>query len=112
MPLYQLMKKTDYFIWSQRADDAFNNLKRALSTVLILAALALREPMLLYIAATPHVISVVIMVERTEEGKELPIQRPVYYLSEVLILSKQKLPALPEGRVQRVHGGQEVEALL
>jgi hypothetical protein len=29
------------------------------------------------------------MVERTEEGKELPVQRPVYYLSEVVALSKQ-----------------------
>jgi hypothetical protein len=30
MLLYQLMKKTDHFVWSQRADDAFNDLKRAL----------------------------------------------------------------------------------
>jgi hypothetical protein len=52
-PLYQLMKKMDHFIWSQRADDAFNDLKRALSTVPILAAPAPREPMLLYITATP-----------------------------------------------------------
>jgi hypothetical protein len=44
--------------------------------------------MLLYITATPRVISVVIMVELTEEGKELSVQRPVYYLSEVLTLSK------------------------
>jgi hypothetical protein len=78
-----------HFIWSQRADDAFNDLKRALSTTPILAASAPREPMLLYIAATPRFISVVIVVERTEEGKELSIQRPVYYLSEVLTLSKQ-----------------------
>jgi hypothetical protein len=48
--------------------------------------------MLLYIAATPRVISVVIVVERTEEGKELPVQRLVYYLSEVLTLSKQNYP--------------------
>jgi hypothetical protein len=48
--------------------------------------------MLLYIAATPRVIIVMIMVERTEEGKELPIQRPMYYLSEVLTLSKQNYP--------------------
>jgi ribonuclease HI len=48
--------------------------------------------MLLYIAATPRVISVVIVVERIEEGKELPVQRPVYYLSEVLTLSKQNYP--------------------
>jgi hypothetical protein len=30
MPLYQLMKKTDQFVWSQRADEAFKDLKRAL----------------------------------------------------------------------------------
>jgi hypothetical protein len=71
MPLYQLMKKMNHFVWSQRADDAFNDLKRALSTAPILVAPAPREPMLLYIAATPRVISIVIMVERTEEGKEL-----------------------------------------
>jgi hypothetical protein len=33
-----------------------------------------------------------IVVERTEEGKELPVQRPVYYLSEVLTLSKKNYP--------------------
>jgi hypothetical protein len=27
MPLYQLMKKTDHFVWSQRADEAFKDLK-------------------------------------------------------------------------------------
>jgi hypothetical protein len=83
------MKKTDHFVWSQRADDAFNDLKQALSTTPVLATLASREPMLLYIAATPRVISVMIMVERAKEGKELAVQRPVYYLSEVLTLSKQ-----------------------
>jgi hypothetical protein len=92
VPLYQLMKKTDHFVWSQCADEAFNDLKRALSTVPILAVSAPREPMLLYIAATPRVVSVVIVVERTEEGKELPVQRPVYYLSEVLTLSKKNYP--------------------
>jgi ribonuclease HI len=92
MPLYQLMKKTDHFVWSRRADDGFNDLKRALSTAPILAAPAPWEPMLLYIAATPRVISIVIVVEHTKEGKELPIQRLVYYLSEVLTLSKQNYP--------------------
>jgi hypothetical protein len=48
--------------------------------------------MLLYIAATPRVVSVVIVVECTEKGKELPVQRPMYYLSEVLTLSKQNYP--------------------
>ena len=33
-----------------------------------------------------------IVVERKEEGKEHPVQRPVYYVSEVLIESKQRYP--------------------
>jgi hypothetical protein len=40
MPLYQPMKKIDHFVWSQRTDEAFNDLKRALSTTPVLAALA------------------------------------------------------------------------
>ena len=32
------------------------------------------------------------MVERKEAGKEHPVQRPVYYISEVLIESKQRYP--------------------
>jgi hypothetical protein len=92
VPLYQLMKKTDHFIWSQRADEAFNDLKRALSTAPILAAQAPRKPMLLYIVATLRVVSIVIVVEHIEEGKELPVQCPEYYLIEVLTLSKQNYP--------------------
>ena len=54
----------------------------------MLAALTPKEPMLLYIAATSRVVSTVNVVERKEEGKSLPVQRPVYYLSEVLSASK------------------------
>ncbi|KAK1651072.1 hypothetical protein QYE76_068877 [Lolium multiflorum] len=46
--------------------------------------------MLLYIAPTNRVVSVVVVVEREEEGKTM--QRPVYCLSEVLSLSKQNYP--------------------
>jgi diketogulonate reductase-like aldo/keto reductase len=38
------------------------------------------------------VVSVVLLVERKEAGKEQPVQRPVYYLSEVLSQSKQNYP--------------------
>jgi ribonuclease HI len=48
--------------------------------------------MLLYITATPRVTSIVIAVEHIEKGKELPVHRLVYYLSEVLTLSKQNCP--------------------
>jgi hypothetical protein len=72
-----------------QADVAFKELKKMMSTAPILASLLLKEPMLLYIAATNRVVSAVV-VEREEEGKT--VQRPVYYLSEVLSTSKQNYP--------------------
>ncbi|KAK1631039.1 hypothetical protein QYE76_005354 [Lolium multiflorum] len=44
------------------------------------------------LAATNKVISLVIVVERKEEGHEYDVQRPVYYISEVLTESKQRYP--------------------
>jgi ribonuclease HI len=38
------------------------------------------------------VVSAVIVVERTEEGHALPVQRPVYYISEVLSETKARYP--------------------
>ena len=55
-----------------------------LSTTPILAAPAPGEPMMLYIAATLRVVNAVFVVERTEDNKPQPVQRPVYYISEVL----------------------------
>jgi hypothetical protein len=48
--------------------------------------------MLLYMAATNRVVSIVIVVERKEEAQEYGVQRPVYYVSEVLTESKQCYP--------------------
>ncbi|KAK1620397.1 hypothetical protein QYE76_025914 [Lolium multiflorum] len=52
-----------------RTDEAFRDLKRVLSTAPILATPASMEPMLLYIAATNRVVSVVLVVERKEAGE-------------------------------------------
>ncbi|KAK1679374.1 hypothetical protein QYE76_040222 [Lolium multiflorum] len=90
LPLYALMKKSDTFVWTPQADAAFKELKTMLATAPILASPLEREPMLLYIAATNRVVSVVVVVEREEEEKT--VQRPVYYPSEVLSLSKQNYP--------------------
>ena len=86
------MKKSDKFLWDKEADDAFEELKKTLSTAPVLAAPTDKEPMLLYVAANERVVSVVVVVERKEEGKEYPVQHTVYYVSEVLTDSKQRYP--------------------
>ncbi|KAI5017179.1 hypothetical protein ZWY2020_037557 [Hordeum vulgare] len=76
--------------YRNEADEAFEALKRQLVNPPDLAAPTEKEPMLLYIAANSKAVSVAVVVERKEEGKEYPVQRPVYFISEVLTLSKQR----------------------
>ena len=47
---------------------------------------------MLYVAANTRAVSVAVVVERKEAGKEYPVQRSVYYVTEVLIESKQRYP--------------------
>src|SRR3954464_11257603 len=84
------MKKSEKFTWIQQADSTFHELKKMLAPTPILASPLSKEPMLLYVAATNRVVSVVIVVERNEEGKL--VKNPVYYLSQVLSASKQNYP--------------------
>jgi hypothetical protein len=51
-----------------------------------------KEPLLLYITATHQAVSTVLVVERSNKGEVHSVQRLVYFLSEVLSLSKQRYP--------------------
>ena len=86
------MKKSENFEWNDKADKAFTHLKQILSTPPVLVAPREREPLLLYIATTHQVVSTVLVIERSEEGKFHGVQQPVYFLSEVLSPSKQRYP--------------------
>jgi hypothetical protein len=63
LPLYRLLKKHERFSWTTEAQDALDKLKASL-----------------------------IVVECTEEGHALPVQRPVYYIREVLSNTKTCYP--------------------
>jgi hypothetical protein len=90
--LYRLLKKADKFAWNAEADTAFEDLKRILSMAPVLAAPMPKELMLLYIEGTNRMVSFVVAVEQPEDGKAHSVQRPIYYVSEVLTESKQCYP--------------------
>jgi hypothetical protein len=77
-------------VWTPEADQALSQLEDLLSKPPVLTAPRKGEQLLLYLAATTHVVSTVIIVERQEDGHAYPVQRPVYFVSEVLSESKAR----------------------
>jgi hypothetical protein len=92
LPLYRLLKKHEHFSWTVEAQEVLDKLKATLAHAPILTPPQDSEPLYLYVAATTQVVSAVIVVERTEEGHALPVQRPMYYISEVLSETKACYP--------------------
>src|SRR4051812_38666680 len=81
LPFYHLLRNAEKFEWTPEADDTFEDLKRPLSTSPVLVTPKEREPLLLYIVGTHQVVSIILVVERPEEGKTHGVQHPIYYLS-------------------------------
>jgi hypothetical protein len=90
IPFFKLLKHKEKFVWTPEADQALAQLKDFLSKPLVLTAPRKGEQLLLYLAVTTHVVSTAIVVERQEDGHAYPVQRPVYFVSEVLSESKAR----------------------
>jgi hypothetical protein len=75
-----------------RSGHSLRTTEKVLSTPPVLVAQKEKKPLLLYITATHQVVSTVLVVERSEEGKAQGVQRPVYFVSEVLSPTKQRYP--------------------
>jgi hypothetical protein len=88
LPFFKLLKHQDKFQWTEEAKRALQDLKQHLQSPSVLTAPLLGENLLFYIAATTHIISSVIVIERSEEGHAFGVQRSVYFISEVLSESK------------------------
>jgi hypothetical protein len=90
LPLLKLLKKADKFVWDDKAQKAFEALKESFTTTPIMTPPIPKETLLLYISTTTNVVSTVLVAEREEEGKAYFVQRPVYYVREVLANAKTR----------------------
>jgi hypothetical protein len=89
LPFFKLLKHQEKFVWTPKADQALAQLKDFLSK-----PPRKKEHLLLYLAVTTHVVSTAIVVERQEDGHAYPVQRPVYFVSEVLSESKARYQSI------------------
>jgi ribonuclease HI len=90
LPFFKLLKHHEKFAWTLEADQALAQLKDFLSKPPVLTAPRKKEQLLLYLAATTHVVSTAIVVERREDDHTYLVQRPVYFVNEVLSESKAR----------------------
>jgi hypothetical protein len=101
LPFFKLLRKSGPFSWTEEAEQAFQELKQHIVSLPILVALEPGEPLYLYIAVAAEAVSMVLVVERTAQEDQEPegsgpaagvqtVQRPVYYVSEVLHEAKTR----------------------
>ena len=74
MPLYKLLKKLDVFVLTKEGQQALESLKASLMSATILVAPEQREPLLLYVMASNHVVSAALVIEREELRHHLKVQ--------------------------------------
>jgi len=74
LPFFKLLRKSGKFEWNEVAAVAFQQLKEFLTTPPVLTAPEDRETLLLYIAATTHVVSTALVIERDEPDHVYKVQ--------------------------------------
>jgi hypothetical protein len=89
LPFFKLLKHEEKFVWTPEADQAPAHLKDFLSKPLVLTAPRKKEQLLLYLAATTHVVTAIV-IKQQEDGHAYPVQRPVYFVRKVLSKSKAR----------------------
>lgn len=86
-----LMRKPQKFGWDEKCEQAFVELKKHVFELPVLVKPELREKLFVYLSATEHVVSLVLI---REEG---PDQKTVYYVSHAL-----KGPELRYSEVEKI----------
>jgi hypothetical protein len=92
LPFFEVLKSAEVFQWGSAQQKAFEELKQYLIDLTTLTPPTPGAPMLLYVAASHSTVSAA-LVQKKLEGQTKK-QVPVYFVSEVLSLSKKNYTEL------------------
>jgi hypothetical protein len=92
LPFFEILKSAEVFQWGPSQQRAFEDLKQYLIDLTTLTPPSPGAPLLLYVAASHTAVSVALVQEK-QDG-QVKKQAPVYFVSEVLSLSKKNYTEL------------------
>jgi ribonuclease HI len=92
LSFFVILKSAEVFQWGPAQQKAFEELKQYLIDLTTLTPPASGAPLLLYVAASHSEVSVALVQEKLEG--QIKKQAPVYFVSEVLSLSKKNYTEL------------------
>jgi hypothetical protein len=87
LPFFEILKSAEVYQWGLTQQRAFEELKQYLIDLITLTPPSPGAPLLLYVAASHSAVSAALVQEK-QDG-QVKKQAPVYFVSEVLILSKR-----------------------
>jgi hypothetical protein len=87
LPLFEILKSAEVFQWGPAQQKAFEELKQYLIDLTTLTPPSPGAPLLLYVAASHSAVSAALVQEKLDG--HVKKQAPVYFISEVLSLSKK-----------------------
>jgi hypothetical protein len=86
LPIFRTLRSLDHFEWGHEQQQAFDELKAYLTKLTTLSKPSPSSMLLLYLAASPTTISVVLVKEKEHENKLK--QFPIYFVSKALAGTK------------------------
>jgi hypothetical protein len=92
LPFFEVLKSAEVFQWGSAQQKTFEELKQYLIDLTTLTPPAPGAPLLLYVAASHSAVSAALVREKLEGQTKK--QAPVYFVSEVLSLSKKNYTEL------------------
>jgi hypothetical protein len=92
LPFFEILKSAEVFQWGPAQQKAFEELKQNLIDLTTLTLPSSGTPLLLYVAASHSTVSVALIQKKQDD--QVKRQAPVYFISEVLSLSKKNYTEL------------------